>query len=107
MDYTDSHRSSKAATFLVSTVARSDQASQFDQVIRFSNHPVTGVAMEDSGVYICDSCGEEVVVPLDPSAGTTQSYVEDCPVCCNPNVIHVEWVEDEPRVWAEPEQDRY
>jgi hypothetical protein len=39
--------------------------------------------------YICDSCGEQIEIPIDFSAGSRQSYVEDCPVCCNPNVIHV------------------
>jgi hypothetical protein len=59
----------------------------------------------DEGSYICPSCGEEIVVPLDLSGGREQSYVEDCPVCCNPNVIHVELFEDgdPPRVWAERE----
>jgi len=47
---------------------------------------------EDS--YICDNCGEEIVVPVDPSAGLSQEYVEDCPVCCNSNVIHIEIDED-------------
>ena len=58
--------------------------------------------------YICDHCGEEIVIPIDPAAGSSQRYVEDCPVCCNPNVIHVE-VDDEgqPRAWSTPEQDRY
>ena len=41
--------------------------------------------------YICSSCGEEIVVPLDYSAGHQQQYVEDCPVCCNPNEIFVEF----------------
>jgi hypothetical protein len=51
--------------------------------------------------YICDACGEEIVIPLDPSAGASQEYVEDCPVCCRPNVIHVEFEElGESRVWA-------
>jgi len=54
--------------------------------------------------YICDSCGEEIVIPLDPSQGNEQEYVEDCPVCCRPNVIHVEFDEHgESRVWAERE----
>jgi hypothetical protein len=54
--------------------------------------------------YICDSCGEEVVIPVDVSQGTEQAYVEDCPVCCCPNVIHVE-IDDrqEVRAWAEKE----
>lgn len=57
--------------------------------------------------YICDACGEEIVVPIDATAGSRQDYVEDCPVCCNPSLIHVDIDSDgEPRVWAEPEQDR-
>ncbi|NBW97905.1 MAG: CPXCG motif-containing cysteine-rich protein [Planctomycetia bacterium] len=40
--------------------------------------------------YICDSCGEEIVVPVDVSAGARQDYVEDCPVCCHPMRLHVE-----------------
>ena len=60
--------------------------------------------MKDEANYVCDSCGEEIVVPIDPSAGTSQEYVEDCPVCCRPNVIHVELGEHgDVRVWAEGE----
>ncbi|NCA11244.1 CPXCG motif-containing cysteine-rich protein [bacterium] len=40
--------------------------------------------------YICDSCGEEIVVPVDISAGSHQDYVEDCPVCCHPMRLHVD-----------------
>jgi transcription elongation factor Elf1 len=54
--------------------------------------------------YVCDACGEEIVIPVDLSAGKSQEYVEDCPVCCSPNVIHVEVEENgELRVWAERE----
>ncbi|HET6423290.1 MAG TPA: CPXCG motif-containing cysteine-rich protein [Planctomycetaceae bacterium] len=60
---------------------------------------------EAEGTYVCDSCGEEIVIPLDRSGGLSQEYVEDCPVCCHPLVIHVEFDEDggDPRVWAEAE----
>ena len=44
--------------------------------------------------YICDSCGEEIVVPVDVTEGLHQDYVEDCPVCCNPMVLHVDIAED-------------
>lgn len=55
----------------------------------------------DEASYICDACGEEIVIPLDPSAGANQEYVEDCPVCCRPNVIHVDFEGNgETRVWA-------
>ena len=60
--------------------------------------------MQDQASYICESCGEEIVVPIDLSAGSHQQYVEDCPVCCHPNVIHIEIDdEEELRVWAERE----
>ena len=64
--------------------------------------------MNDDAYYICNSCGEEIVVPIDLSAGQQQSYVEDCPVCCNPNVIEVEIDDDGmPLVSSDSEQDRY
>jgi DNA replicative helicase MCM subunit Mcm2 (Cdc46/Mcm family) len=39
--------------------------------------------------YPCPACGEEIVVPVDPTAGREQEYVEDCPVCCSPVVLRV------------------
>jgi hypothetical protein len=60
--------------------------------------------MRDDVTYICQTCGEEIVVPVDLSAGMSQEYVEDCPVCCRPNVIHVEVDETaEICIWAEAE----
>ncbi|MEM9587485.1 MAG: CPXCG motif-containing cysteine-rich protein [Planctomycetota bacterium] len=64
-------------------------------------------SIQDEGSYVCDSCGEEIVIPLDLLAGRSQEYVEDCPVCCVPHLIHVELDEENTHVWAEPEQDRY
>jgi len=60
---------------------------------------------KDEAAYVCPTCGERIVIPTDRSGGGEQQYVEDCPVCCNPNVIHVEFFgDDEPaRVWAEAE----
>ena len=59
----------------------------------------------DEASYICPTCGERIVIPIDPTAGADQTYTEDCPVCCNPNIIHLEFFPDEesPRVWAEAE----
>ena len=62
--------------------------------------------MQDEATYVCDACGEEIVITLDVSAGASQEYVEDCPVCCRPNVIHVEigiGEADDVNVWAEAE----
>lgn len=60
--------------------------------------------MDDEAVYVCNACGEEIVIPIDPTQGAGQEYVEDCPVCCRPNVIHVELDEQgAATVWAELE----
>ena len=60
--------------------------------------------MKDEAGYVCDFCGEEIVVPIDLSAGTSREYVEACPVCCRPNVVHVEIDDDgDARVWAQGE----
>jgi hypothetical protein len=60
--------------------------------------------MQDEASYFCDSCGEEIIVPIDLSAGDEQTYIEDCPVCCRPMVIHVAVDEEgEISVWGESE----
>lgn len=47
-------------------------------------------AADLEATYVCDSCGEEIVVPVDISAGARQDYVEDCPVCCHPMTLRVD-----------------
>ncbi len=60
--------------------------------------------MMDDGSYVCDSCGEDIIIPLDGSGGASQEYVEDCPVCCRPHLIRVTFDPDgEAIVRAEPE----
>ena len=60
--------------------------------------------MNDEATYICGACGEEIVIPVDLSQGNEQEYVEDCPVCCRANVVHVEVDADgEVSAWAELE----
>lgn len=51
--------------------------------------PSDTTSTDREGHYACPSCGEAIVVPIDP-AGRTQEYVEDCPVCCSPVVLRVE-----------------
>jgi Cysteine-rich CPXCG len=41
--------------------------------------------------FQCAACGEWNTVSVDESAGRRQSYVEDCQVCCKPNVLRVEY----------------
>jgi hypothetical protein len=60
--------------------------------------------MMDDGSYVCDSCGEDIIIPLDGTGGSSQEYVEDCPVCCRPHLIRVTFDPDgEAFVSAEPE----
>ena len=42
----------------------------------------------DAG-FQCAGCGEWNETTVDASAGPNQMYVEDCQVCCKPNVLHV------------------
>lgn len=42
----------------------------------------------------CAWCGETTVVEVDPSAGPVQRYVEDCQVCCRPNILIVRFAPD-------------
>jgi len=45
--------------------------------------------MDETIHYTCPHCGETIRLAIDPSGGATQEYVEDCPVCCNPNRLRV------------------
>lgn len=50
--------------------------------------------IDEDASYVCPSCGEDIVVPVDRTAGDDQEYVEDCPVCCTPVVLRVAWHAD-------------
>jgi hypothetical protein len=45
--------------------------------------------MQVAAEYCCSYCGEMVSTTVDISAGDEQSYVEDCAVCCRPNVLRI------------------
>lgn len=45
--------------------------------------------MQTSASYRCAYCGEQNEIRVDPSAESNQEYVEDCSVCCRPNVLTV------------------
>jgi hypothetical protein len=45
-------------------------------------------AFEPFADIACPYCGEVITIPLDLSAGS-QSYVEDCQVCCQPIQVAV------------------
>jgi hypothetical protein len=41
--------------------------------------------------YVCAGCGEWNETSVDESAGSRQRYVEDCQVCCKPNLLRISW----------------
>jgi predicted RNA-binding Zn-ribbon protein involved in translation (DUF1610 family) len=43
--------------------------------------------MESTAEFSCAFCGETNIIFVDISAGISQSYVEDCQICCRPNVL--------------------
>lgn len=51
-------------------------------------------ASSGSSSYTCPSCSETVDTAPDPGGGLDQSYVEDCPLCCRPNVLDATWDEE-------------
>ena len=61
--------------------------------------------MQDTADYTCAYCGETNMTFIDLSAGSQQSYVEDCQVCCQPNVLYVQIDEEtlDIEISSEPE----
>jgi Cysteine-rich CPXCG len=55
--------------------------------------------------FPCAGCGKWNPITVDESAGRNQSYVEDCQVCCKPNLLRVQYDtgEDEFVITAELE----
>ena len=51
---------------------------------------VPTILMNDDASYLCESCGEEIVIPVDFSQGRHQQFTEDCPVCCHANLITID-----------------
>lgn len=45
--------------------------------------------MTESLPLTCPYCGEEVALDIDDTGGSRQSYVQDCPVCCQPWQVEV------------------
>ncbi|MEL6780613.1 MAG: CPXCG motif-containing cysteine-rich protein [Cyanobacteria bacterium J06597_16] len=50
--------------------------------------------MQTTAEYHCAFCGEPSTTFVDLSAGSTQSYIEDCQVCCRPNILYVTFDEE-------------
>ena len=48
-------------------------------------------AIDMESGFQCAACGEWNATSVDESAGRRQSYVEDCQVCCKPNLLGIEY----------------
>lgn len=46
--------------------------------------------LEEDATYVCESCRQEFVFPVDITDGPRQQFVEECPICCHENVILIE-----------------
>lgn len=58
---------------------------------------------ETTATYVCACCLEENEILVDLTAGTKQEFVEDCDVCCRPNVLRVSVDEESEEVSVEAE----
>ena len=55
--------------------------------------------------FQCAYCGEINATTVDLSAGLRQIYVEDCQLCCNPNLLHIEIDPDDQTAAIEASQE--
>jgi hypothetical protein len=53
--------------------------------------PLGDGTADTAAAVICPYCAEDVTISLDPGSGAAQSYVEDCPVCCQPWQVAVRY----------------
>lgn len=62
---------------------------------RFRRRPAPEVQSSDvEGRTFCDTCGQEVFVPIDVTAGQHQDFVEECPICGSPMVLRADIQQD-------------
>jgi cysteine-rich CPXCG protein len=69
---------------------RTDIIGVFRYAIGKRHWKIENEAVMNTG-FQCAGCGEWNQTTVDESAGRNQSYVEDCQVCCKPNVLHVQY----------------
>ena len=69
-------------------------SSSFDDFDLDRDFPLGDGTAETESTITCPYCGEAASIALDPGSGATQDYVEDCPVCCQPWQLHVQYRTD-------------
>ena len=66
-------------------------ASIFSRINIFSHHFLASMSSNMEAGFQCAGCGEWNSTTVDESAGRQQRYVEDCQVCCKPNMLRVQY----------------
>lgn len=66
---------------------------------------IWGDLPDDMAYADCPYCGESCEIIVDPGGGEHQHYVEDCPVCCRPWQVRVEWFDGEVMIQLEAEDE--
>jgi hypothetical protein len=59
-----------------------------------ADFPLGDGTAETAATVYCPYCNESVEIAIDPGGGSTQEYVEDCEVCCQPWTVKVQYAED-------------
>ncbi len=65
-----------------------------DEASLEADFPLGDGTAETAATVYCPYCNESVEITLDPGGGSTQEYVEDCEVCCQPWTVNVQYGED-------------
>jgi hypothetical protein len=64
--------------------------------------PLGDGTVETEATVTCPYCGEAVAIALDPGSGSSQEYIEDCAVCCQPWMVNVSYHEGLADVSVQP-----
>ncbi|HEX9757518.1 MAG TPA: CPXCG motif-containing cysteine-rich protein [Nitrospiria bacterium] len=62
-------------------------------------------SLETGNSYFCAYCGEPNEVIIDDPTAHHYKVVEDCSVCCRPNVVHFQQENGNWDTWATPENE--
>ena len=64
---------------------------KFNDELSSDDFPLGDGTADTEADVVCPFCMQPVSIALDPGSGASQSYVEDCPVCCQPWQVQVHY----------------
>ena len=59
-----------------------------------TDFPLGDVTADTTASVYCPYCNETVEIAIDPGGGSSQEYVEDCEVCCQPWTVTLHYNRD-------------